>query len=285
LTVLQRGDGLATDRVGTSNQSMLPLVEAGRLLMLDHLVKPPAPAVPPSLGGAMKDVGAVRLLLTLAGQRATGCLIISAPKGFMAVFAADGCLHYTFLADPTHHLLSLFVTHQPNGLALLPQIVAVVLRDRMPLPRVMAKVAQLSGSRITAAVAALSRERFIHGLQWDNAAFTFHPGIAAPYELTPPKESLLSVLPLAVSRVLSPRDVAAQAGKLLDRPLTLDGIDPSLVADLGLQKELEALRGALNGSATLRAGLSRVAKPGSPEEQRYHVALVVLQQCGALRDR
>jgi|GEM_PF-1006384 len=285
IAVMQRTDGLSTDRVGVSPQALLPLGEAGRLLMLDHLVKPPQPAVPPSMQGQLKDLGVVRLLMTLATQRASGVLMLNAAQGAMAVYTADGCLQYAYLADPTHHLLSLFVTHQPNGMALLPQIISNVLRERISLPRVMAKAANLSASRVTAAVGALCRERFIHGLQWDACAYAFHPGIASPYELLPSRESVLTVLAPAISRLLGPRELSIQAQKMVDRSLDFSSVDPALVGEMGLKGEVDQLKGLLANASTLRPGMGRVAPPGSPEETRLNTALVVLAQCGMLRDR
>jgi serine/threonine protein kinase len=285
IAVMQRTDGLSTDRVGVSPQALLPLGEAGRLLMLDHLVKPPQPAVPPSMQGQLKDLGVVRLLMTLATQRASGVLMLNAAQGAMAVYTADGCLQYAYLADPTHHLLSLFVTHQPNGMALLPQIISNVLRERISLPRVMAKAANLSASRVTAAVGALCRERFIHGLQWDACAYAFHPGIASPYELLPSRESVLTVLAPAISRLLGARELSIQAQKMVDRSLDFSSVDPALVGEMGLKGEVDQLKSLLANASTLRPGMGRVAPPGSPDETRLNTALVVLAQCGMLRDR
>ena len=283
--LLQNRDASSLDRVGMSPGALIPLPDLGRLLMLDHLVRLPTPHGPPTLAGPLKEHGAPRLLMMVGSQRLSGALQLHGAAGVMMAFLHEGMLQYTFLPDPTHHLLSLFVQHQANGRALLPQILQGVLRDRISLPRVMAKLAGLSGGRINAAVGALARERLLHGLSWEGATFAFHAGLNAPYDLSPGKDSVLGVLPASITRTFKPHEVTAQASNLLDQPLDLDAGDEKLLAELGVAREAEALRSAMSGQATLRASWPKLVQPGSPDEQRLLMALVVLKECGLLTEK
>jgi serine/threonine protein kinase len=282
--LLQNRDTTTVDRVGCTASALMPVPEAGRLLMLDHLVKPPAVSGAPALQGNLREGKAVKVLLALGAQRASGVLVLHSTQTLQA-YLQEGALQYSFLPDPTHHLLSLFVHHQPNGRALLPTLLQAVLRDRLSLPRVMAKVAQLSGSRITAAVSALARERLLHALKDDNATYAFHPGVAAPYDLAPSKDVVLALVPLLVSRQGQPQDLAAYAARLLDRPLEMEPVDDRVAADLGMAREMELLRTVNGGTQPLRTVWGRLVRPGSPEEQRLLMALVTLSRCGLLNDR
>lgn len=283
--LLQHRDANTTDRLGLSPSTLLAVPEAGRLLMLDHLVKPPGSSGPPGMSGAVREERAARLLFALGSQRATGALWLQGTQHLAVAFIQEGCLQYTFQADPTHHLLSLFVQHQPNGRALLPVILQAVLRERLSLPRVMAKVAQLSGSRITAAVAALARERLVHALADEAAAFSFYAGMVVPYELPPSRDGLLPLLPQMLPRLLPARELSAQAARLLERPLHLEALDDRVAAELGIPRDLEVLRQATGSSVPLKSQWARLVTAGTPEEQRLLMTLVLLSQCGLVAER
>jgi len=283
--ILQRPWGHPTDKLGLAANQLLPLAEVGRLLLLDHLVKLPVPAQKPNRSGTL-DEGIPRLLLDLSTTKGTGLLTLSwGPQDAVAAFLVEGHLQYAFQADPTNHLLALFVQHQQRGLAMLPQILAMVMRDRMPLTRAMAKVAQLSGARITQAVATLARDRVGRALVREGVQYAFYPGAQAPYELPMNRDPLLALLPFVMGQVLRPQELATTMATLLDRPMELTGDSARVGADLGLSVEVQALRQALGGQSTLRPSWNRLVAPGSPDEARWMVTLVLLRDCGLLKER
>ncbi|MEW5851869.1 MAG: serine/threonine-protein kinase [Myxococcota bacterium] len=287
LAILQRRDLTPADKLGVFRGPLVPLGEVGRLLMLDHLVKATVSNNPPTAVGTVRDQGVARLLTGLTLRRQTGVLLLrSDPTGNRAaVYLHEGALQYSFVPDPNEHLLALFLRHQAQGLAVLPQILTLVLRDRLPLPRVMAKVAQLSGARITMAVGSLSRDRLVNALAWEDCRFAFFPGVKDPYELPPGNEPLLASLPPVFARLHSVAEIHERAMRLVERPLALAVADPKLVADMGVQPEAELLHQALSASPRLRDSWARMAPPGSREENRLKLTLVLLEQCGALLER
>jgi serine/threonine protein kinase len=284
VTLLERADGLPSDKLGVSALALVPLSEVGRLLFMDHLVRPPSLRLAPSLSGTVSLLGEVKLLTTVVDKKMSGLLHLegTAPTQWANAYVLEGCLQYCMAPEPKATLVATFLAASPQGAAGLPHVLTLVLRERLPLPRAMAKMGGLTGRQITTAVSAISRQRLAQALAWEGCRFSFFPGLQHPYELPPCHDLALAVLADAYPLLHPAEEVAGAAQRLLDTPLKLDAGVLKAVGDLGLPAEVQALKQCLLASPVLRPGWASAAPPGSDREARMALALVLLERCGVV---